>query len=119
MRRLIADHIHSVEQLEVLLLLRREADREWSPGDVASELVTTLDSVAARLEDLAERGFAVKVADDPPRYRWSGDGARDGLVDELASLYARRRVSVISEIFSRPSETIRTFADAFRLRGGG
>jgi predicted transcriptional regulator len=116
-RRLIAEHIHSVEQLEVLLLLRRTEGRSWTVDEVSNELVTQRDSVAERLEDLARRGFLARSGDPSPRYAYeSGDEARDRDVDELADSYARRRVSVISLIFSKPSDTIRSFADAFRLR---
>jgi len=112
--RLIAEHIHSVEQLEVLLLLRRSA-RAWTAEEVAAELLTHRDSVAERLEDLTGRGFASR---DGERYAYAaGDAARDRAVDELAGYYARRRVTVIGLIFSKPSDTIRTFSDAFRLRG--
>lgn len=113
--RLIAQHIHSVEQLEVLLLLRRTADRDWSAGEVARELSTSPGSAATRLEDLAARGWLVASPDG--RYAYDGsDGERDGAVGELAKTYATRRVTVISMIFSKPSENIRTFADAFKLR---
>jgi len=115
--RLIAEHIHSIEQLEVLLLARRGGQREWTAEDVARELTTVPDSAATRLEDLAARGFLVVDAGPEPRYRYDPrDGERDRAVGELAEAYARRRVTVTSLIFSKPSENIRTFADAFRIR---
>lgn len=111
-RRLIDAHIHSVEQLEVLLLVRRDPARAWTADEVSRELVTQEESVRARLEDLTARGFVrregVSYAYVPSRL--------DGAVDELAQCYATRRVSIISLIFSKPSDAIRTFADAFRLR---
>jgi predicted ArsR family transcriptional regulator len=116
-RRLIAEHIYSVEQLEVLLLLHRER-REWTADEVSAELVTQRDSVSDRLDDLARRGFLAASAESPPHYRYEpGDRARERAVAGLADAYARRRVSVIALIFSKPSETIRSFSDAFRLRG--
>jgi hypothetical protein len=112
--RLVGEHIHSVEQLEVLLLLRRAPEREWTASDVAVELATVPQSAADRLEDLAHRGFLAKAAE---RYRYDGsDHGRDAAVGELEDAYARRRVTVIGLIFAKPSESIRTFADAFRIR---
>jgi len=112
--RLIGEHIHSVEQLEVLLLLRREPEREWTASDVAVELATLPQSAADRLEDLARRGLLLKAGES---YRYDrSDHGRDAVVGELEDVYGRRRVSVIGLIFSKPSETIRTFADAFRIR---
>jgi hypothetical protein len=66
-RRFIAGHIESVGQLEVLLLLRAAADKQWT-------------------------------------------------TDELAESYAKYRVAVIGLIFSKPSEHVRDFPEAFRLR---
>ncbi len=115
--RLIAEHIHSIEQLEVLLLARRTADRDWSAEEVARELTTLPDSASTRLDDLAGRGFLVVADDVGPRFRYdTRDQERDRVVGELEDAYARRRVSVTSMIFSKPSENIRTFADAFRIR---
>ena len=115
--RLIAEHIHSIEQLEVLLLARQGADRDWSAEEVARELTTLPDSAATRLEDLAARGFLMVEDDSERRYRYDPhDAERERAVGELADVYARRRVTITSMIFSKPSETIRTFADAFRIR---
>lgn len=37
-------------------------------------------------------------------------------VDQVAEAYAKRRTTVIGLIFSGPSEGVRGFADAFKLR---
>jgi hypothetical protein len=55
-RRLIHEHIDSVEQMEVLLLLRREPT-PWTPEAVARELRIETGSALKRLEDLERRGF--------------------------------------------------------------
>jgi hypothetical protein len=115
-RALILRDINSVEQLEALLLLRGAPDRSWSPEDVAGELRTHPHSAGLRLADLA-KGRLVEEA-EPGRFRYAPSTlqvARD--VDALADAYAKRRVSVISAIFSKPSEAVRSFSDAFRLRG--
>ncbi len=114
-RRLIVQHIHSVEQLEVLLLFAKQPERELSAEDVGRQLVTSTDSIAARIADLERRGFVRAVGGGRFRYDDS-DPRRSGAVSSLGAAYARRRVSVIGLIFSKPSENIVTFADAFRLR---
>ena len=53
----IADHIRSVEQLEILLLLQRNPGREWSAADVSKELYVSPESTATRLADFHARGF--------------------------------------------------------------
>jgi hypothetical protein len=115
-RQLIIEHISSIEQLEILLLLYREPARAWSADAVARELRIHTASAAARLADLRDRGFA--AADGAAAYRYRPGGAPDGAVDGLARAYAERRVTVIELIFSKPLDNVRVFADAFRLKKG-
>jgi hypothetical protein len=116
-RRFIASHIVSVAQLEVLLLLRAAADKEWTADEVARALVTQGDAAAGWLENLVDRGLA---RNDRGRYRYSPSSPEvDRTIDALAESYANYRVAVISLIFARPSERITSFADAFRIRRKG
>ena len=111
-------HIHSVEQLEVLLLLRAHAATEWSAHAVARELRIAESSAGGRLEDLCLRGLLTRGR-DPDTLRYAAPSGELGrAVDELAQLYPQRRVSIITFIFSRPNERLRSFADAFRLKRG-
>jgi hypothetical protein len=116
-RRFIASHIVSVAQLEVLLLLRAAADKEWTADEVARALVTQREAAAGWLENLRERGLARQEGD---RYRYAPSSRElDRTIDSLAESYANYRVAVISLIFARPSERITSFADAFRIRRKG
>jgi hypothetical protein len=112
-RRFIASHIVSVAQLEVLLLLRAAADKEWTPAEVARALVTQREAATGWLEDLTDRGLAT---DKDGRYRYTpADRELEAAVDALAESYASYRVAVIGLIFSRPNPRIAGFADAFRI----
>ncbi len=116
-QRFIAAHIDSIEKLEVLLLLRAHADRAWTPAAVSQELRIAETSAARRLMDLAARGLLAVEGGSPAAYRYGPEDAEDAVtVDELAESYGTRRVSVITFIFSRPLDTVRGFADAFRLK---
>jgi hypothetical protein len=113
-RRFIASHIVSVAQLEVLLLLRAAADKEWTAGEVARALVTQPEAAAGWLQDLHGRGLATESGD---RYRYAPSGGEEErTVDALAESYAKYRVAVIGLIFGRPSEGVTRLADAFRIR---
>lgn len=115
-RELIQQHIDSVEQLEVLLLLHDQPGRDWSAAEVSEELRTNEQSTATRLADLTARGL---VAEGAARgvYRYAPRTHHlDAAVDGLAREYAVRRVSVITLIFAKPLDRIRSFADAFRFR---
>lgn len=116
-RRFIIEQIHSVEALEILLLLHDEAAREWSVAEVGQRLRTSLDSAQTRLSELKRGGLVEAVGGESPRYRFkAGAPAVDARVKQLEQVYRERRVSVITLIYSKSSEQIRAFSDAFRIR---
>jgi predicted transcriptional regulator len=113
-RRFIGAEIQSVEQLEVLLLLRGAPDKGWTAKEVARALVSQTESAASWLRQMEGRGL-MSEADGVYRYApATPDVART--IDELAESYARYRVAVIGLIFAKPSERVTLFSDAFRVR---
>src|ERR1051326_5760778 len=56
-KQFIAKHISSVDQLEVLLLLRDHPEREWSAQDVGRQLHMSYASALLRLANLRSRGL--------------------------------------------------------------
>lgn len=119
-RRFLEDNITSVAQLEVLLLLREDRQREWSVDEVSRALYAGTSGMADQLNDLVAKDLAylVQVPDAGARFRYrpEGEGALDILVAQLADYYKQRRVSVISLIYADPLKKARSFADAFRIR---
>jgi DNA-binding MarR family transcriptional regulator len=113
-KEFIGKHIHSVAQLEVLLMLRREPDRTWTLEQLTNGLYLQSQMVARLLTDIVQRGFAVQEQGSF-RYQPANDEERQ-LIDRLAHMYQERRVAVITEIFSKPIDVVKAFADAFRLR---
>lgn len=113
--RFVQRDIHSVLQLEILLLLR-ERGGEWLAAAIAAELRITEQSAELHLVDLELRGLlavtpvarAYAYAPRTPEQR--------ALVDELAHCYATLRYTVINLIFSVPGDSARTLAEAFRFR---
>lgn len=118
--RFIKEHIDSLEQLEVLLLLRAYPDREWSAQEVSRELRSEPGAAAERLAEMSLDGLLIMSQAEGPLYRYgpkTPELAR--LVDKVADVYAVRRVTVITLIFSKPSKHVLSFADAFNLRKDG
>jgi hypothetical protein len=116
-KALIAEHIRSVMELESLLLFHANPRQDWSVADVAREMRVDPAWVAPKLGDMARRGLLAESGPNAPRYRYAPrTAALDETVAMLARIYADRRVSVIEFIFSKPSGSIQSFADAFRLR---
>lgn len=118
LQRFLAESIDSVEQLEVLLLLRGKPEQAWSAEEVSRALYTHPDAALRRLAALQTHGLLVVEGDGPERkYRYAPSSPdRAGLVDRLAALYKERRVAVITLIYSTPPDQVQAFADAFRLR---
>jgi predicted ArsR family transcriptional regulator len=116
-RALIHDHIDSVAQLEVLLLLYGDTSRTWTAEDLARELRIDPRAAEQQLDLLCARGL-LTCSDAPPRvYQYvSRPGALDNAVGGLQRAYADRRVTVIGAIYSKPTDPLRRFADAFRIR---
>jgi hypothetical protein len=109
-RTLIAEKIESVEQLEVLLLLRDAPDRHWTAEEVARALVSRIESVGGWLEQLARDRLIVGRS---AVYRFAPATAEDeAAIDDLAQSYAKYRVAVIALIFSTPSDSVRAFSEA-------
>ena len=121
----LADNIDSVLELELLLLLRGEPARLWSAADLAQELKIDPAFAAAQLEKFRQRKLlsggdnagAGRADQATPAYRYAPDSpALDAIVAAVAATYASHRVTMIGLIFSKPTSTLKTFADAFRIR---
>jgi hypothetical protein len=118
--RFVAEHIDAAEQLDILLLLHREPEREWTARDVSQAIYTVPASATLRLEGLAASGFLASTGSGDPCYRYAPRSEALGRqVDVLAEAYRADRVAVIKLIFSRPPSPVQSFADAFRLKGKG
>lgn len=119
-QRFVAEHIDSAEKLEILLLLQRSPEKQWTALEVSQAIYTVPASATMRLEALVAQGFLVSAGGADPRYSYGprSDAMRIQ-VDSLAAAYQADRVSVIKLIFARPPDPVQSFADAFRLRGKG
>ncbi|HEY8313690.1 MAG TPA: hypothetical protein VIG51_05900 [Candidatus Baltobacteraceae bacterium] len=113
LRRFIVHSITSVEQIEVLLLLRNQSGRAWTADEISRELRSSHNSIAQRLSRLRQRGLLVREADG--RYRYDLGHKQDDVVGELQNEYETRRVRVIEAIYAHSADAMRSFADAFRL----
>lgn len=116
-RALIVERIDSVVHLELLLLLQANPSRAWTAAEVAQQLRIEPSWAMGQLGELASRGLLAPAADVPDAFRYAPNSPDlDRTVAQLSKDYAERRVTVITLIFSKPVDKLRTFADAFRLR---
>lgn len=113
----VVARIESVEQLEILKLLASEPDQAWTPEAVSLQLRSNPASVAKRLADLSLIGVLALNFQPNFSYRYAPtDPELRATVDELLSYYPRYKSRLIRVIYSKPSDKITIFADAFRFR---
>ncbi len=117
LRRFLGAHFNSIEQIEVLLLLRAKPDREWGVPEVSREMRSSVMSIQDRLRDLAAKGFvAARDVNAAPLYRYA-PSTEDAsyLIDELSIAYKQRRLAVIDILYAKPASDAASFSDAFKI----
>jgi predicted transcriptional regulator len=108
-RQFLTKYIHSVDVLEILLLLRQDPQKEWGTLDLSNALRAERISVEARLQQLVSAGLVLNNhlgTEQVFRYHPTS-AALDRTVSELAKWFSSHRVAVINLIYSGPSEQIR------------
>ena len=112
---LLRGPIQSVRGLELLLLLRSSAPRTWSIKELVLELRSSVSQIEGACSRLAATGFL--TFNDSGHFSYAPvSDALDQACAHLAVAYRERPFRVISALFS-PDERLRSFADAFRIKG--
>jgi hypothetical protein len=111
--------VPSVDAAELLLLLSRERERWWSLEEATVALAPVATPSAAdiaRYFGLFQAGGLLAVAPDGRvQYQPSHDGL-DAQVKTLAQAYLERPVTLFRVLYAVRDSSIRSFADAFKLR---
>jgi hypothetical protein len=116
-RSFIAEHVGSLVQLELLLLLAADPAKGWSPEESAQALFVAPDATYGLFEAMRAQGLCVTLADDATRYSLApASSERQALLKTLAELYRTRRLTITDLIFKGPVEKYQRFANAFRFR---
>jgi hypothetical protein len=105
----------SLWAFELLLLMRRQAERAWATGELVRELRASTLVVREALATLAARGLVAPDATGFLRYRPVSQHL-DAFVEAAEALYAAKPLTVINAIAAAPNEKLRIFADAFRFK---
>ncbi len=116
-RRFLSETIASVAQLELVLLLRTSVPKRWTVAQLVEELRVDGDWASKQLEALCREGLSSKEGEGPPTYFYRpASTSLEQTVSAVAQDYLLNRVAVIEFIYGRQRDTLRLFADAFRLR---
>jgi DNA-binding IclR family transcriptional regulator len=112
----IAARIDTVPQLEALLLLWENPQREWSEEELAARIYVGRP-VAATIMQALQRQQLVTTEPASARYRYNPQWDPSGeVMPEVAAAYSRHLVQLATFIHSRASTAVREFARAFDLK---
>lgn len=115
--RFVNEKIDSVAQLEALLLLRGNKEKEWSAEALAARLYVSPEQTAHLLHGLNAQGFVAVAFDAPPVYRYEPASVElDQMLGRVGEFYAKHLVPITNLIHSKPKPRIQEFAEAFRFR---
>lgn len=113
----ILGNLHSVEQLEILLLLSRSPDETFSVDQIDRHIRASAQSVTKRLTDLVSRDLIDRRLDsDIDVYQAKKDPQVLKICQELACYYATHHSVIIELIYSRPANAMGSFSNAFRFK---
>jgi hypothetical protein len=115
--QLIRERLPSLEQIAIVLLLRRDPARAWTAPEVAGNLNTPPESTAMRLFLLASNGVIVfDSSSGLPRYRYVASMPEE-VMAELDRVYEEDRDALIAVTGGTAApDPLRSFADAFKLK---
>jgi hypothetical protein len=121
-RALLHEHVESYEQLETLLLLRRERYEEWTIEGMAARLHVRAELIETALAGLKLSDLVEATGVAPARFAYRPrSAALDAAAGRLEREYAERPILVIQLMSANSIERLRTaalhtFADAFVLK---
>lgn len=108
--------VKRLEHLELLIVLCRQPTRDWDAERVAACSTLPLASAAEALTHLHKHQLLQQV--DPTRafYRLAADRPELAALAEIREAYERDRVQVMNLFFACNLDSLRSFAEAFRVR---
>lgn len=115
-QQFVRNHIRSLDELEVLLLVSALPDREWSVDAVYGVVLSNPALVLKRLEGFVEAGFLTRSG-EPPLYRFaprSEDLA--AMISAVGTAYRMSRHRIVELIYSRPDDPLVDFSQAFQFK---
>lgn len=115
LRDFMKKYISSVSLLEVLLMLKRDPERSWSAQDISTEMRTNKSYASSQLAELIALKLVVP-ADREEAFRFDPLSPHSVVITELEELYINRRPTIINFIYAPPIDSIRDFANAFKIK---
>jgi hypothetical protein len=104
-RSFIRKNIHSVAELEALLLVWRSGHHSWSSEAVARQLYVSAGQAAKTLEDLRKRGLLV---DSRGQYAFDRKSIHSAIVADLSTAYRKHLIIVTNLVHANEKRALRS-----------
>ena len=111
----IHSSIKSVWAAELLLFLRRRREHRWTLDQLIRELRSSRSVVIDVLTTFGQAGLVREEEGAAFRFAPASDDL-ERLTMEFEAAYSERPSSVVKAIMSAPSDKLKIFADAFRIK---
>jgi hypothetical protein len=110
-------HIRSVQELEVLLFLRKNRARDWDVVEVAEQLGGDPVAISDNMMRLYLKGLLGNGGgrDRFYRYRYKAEGTDDTRLEIIARAVELARSEVVDYIFAKNRKQLEAFSDAFKV----
>jgi hypothetical protein len=116
-RKFIIEYVDTFEMLRVLVLLYESQERGWTTTEITQELRSAEGAIEKRLSALYDRKILARKADGGDKHQFSPFSEdMKAIIADLVDSYHVRPYWIIDLIYSRPPESLKAFADAFRIK---
>lgn len=115
-RELIRRRVTSMDHIEVLMRLYEASGEPLTTQELERGARLGPQTVARCAMDLVHAKLA---SHDPASssFRYAPSNAERTVIDELSALYNQRPVTLVKLVYAQPPNPVKSFADAFRIRG--
>jgi len=113
-QRFILSSIDSVPQLEAILLLRSNPNKDWDAKSMSQQLFLTEKRAEEILVNLSDIGLA--EATEEGAYHYHPSTEMREIFNRIADCYAKNLIDVTNLIHSKTNRNAQDFGDAFRWR---
>ncbi len=101
--RLLARHIHSVEQIDILSLVSSDQTKFWTSAEVCRVIQSSEPSVSNCLVNFCRAGFLRSEGEGLYRFA-PATPILAKRIQELTKTYRERRAAIVEWIYKQPSD---------------
>ncbi len=110
----INQHIHSIRQLEMLLLFHSDVQKGWSASSMAQAISGNLSATSQWIKAYVDEGLIEPIQSQNGIYRCCSKNSE--MLTLLSKEYRSRPLKIIDVIMNKPTHKMMGFMEAFKLK---